>query len=427
MPRSASRDSALDPGGGLGRPFFLFVTMLVMSLAGLEASASAGIDEQRPGVVRIATFNASLTRDTVGGLLRDLATQHDPQARAIARIVQTVRPNVLLINEFDYDASGQTLRHFATNYLERRQQSTRPIRYRYRFSAPVNTGVPSGLDLDRDDRNDGPGDALGFGRFPGQYGMAVFSQLPIDRRRVRTFRHLLWRDMPGALLPSGWYASEALAILPLSSKSHWDVPIDIGNGRRIHLLASHPTPPAFDGDEDRNGRRNHDEIRFWVDYLDPARASWIRDDAGKTGGLAAGAHFVIVGDLNADPNDGDSHPRAITQLLEHSRIRAAPVPQSSGAALAAARQGGSNVAQRGPSAEDTADFGDTLPSPGNLRVDYALPSRSLAICAGGVYWPDDDEVARASDHRLVWVDVTADRCPPPAPTQRSGAEDPAGQ
>ena len=28
-----------------------------------------------------------------------------------------------------------------------------------------------------------------------------------------------------------------------------------------------PTPPAFDGEEDRNGRRNHDEIRFWVDYV----------------------------------------------------------------------------------------------------------------------------------------------------------------
>ncbi len=53
----------------------------------------------------------------------------------------------------------------------------------------------------------------------------------------------------------------------------------------LHLLASHPTPPAFDGPEDRNGRRNHDEIRFWNDYLDRAEIGYIRDDAGLAGGL----------------------------------------------------------------------------------------------------------------------------------------------
>ena len=79
--------------------------------------------------------------------------------------------------------------------------------------------------------------------------------------------------MPGALLPDDparrhrdWYSPDELAVLPLSSKSHWDVPVRIGS-TTLHLLASHPTPPAFDGPEDRNGRRNHDEIRFWSDYL----------------------------------------------------------------------------------------------------------------------------------------------------------------
>ena len=54
----------------------------------------------------------------------------------------------------------------------------------------------------------------------------------------------------------------------LSSKSHWDVPIRIGR-ETVHFLVSHPTPPVFDGPEDRNGTRNHDEIRFWADYVGP--------------------------------------------------------------------------------------------------------------------------------------------------------------
>ncbi len=378
-----------------------------------DAAAESARPAARLGVVRVATFNASLTRDVAGQLERDLATQADPQARAIAQIIQRVRPDVLLINEFDFDPEGKAARLFAEHYLGRAQRGTRPLRYPHRFIAPVNTGVPSGHDLDGDGRSDGPGDALGFGRFPGQYGMIVYSRLPIDVGNARTFRRTLWREMPQALLPPGWYTAEALGRLPLSSKSHWDLPIDLGVGRRIHLLASHPTPPAFDGEEDRNGRRNHDEIRFWVDYLDRTRSAWIRDDVGRVGGLAADGDFVIVGDLNADPWDGGSHPRAIAQLLEHPRVRAEPTPRSRGAELAALRQRGANLSHRGPAAEDTADFGDTPPAPGNLRVDYVLPSRTFTICASGVYWPDDDEeLVRASDHRLVWVDLSTEHCPP---------------
>ena len=104
--------------------------------------------------------------------------------------------------------------------------------------------------------------------------MVLLSRFPIDRARARTFGKFLWRDVPAALLPddpqtpapADWYSAQELAVLPLSSKNHWDVPVRIGK-RTLHLLISHPTPPAFDGPEDRNGKRNHDEIRFWRDYL----------------------------------------------------------------------------------------------------------------------------------------------------------------
>ena len=52
-------------------------------------------------------------------------------------------------------------------------------------------------------------------------------------------------------------------------------------GKTVHFLVSHPTPPVFDGPEDRNGTRNFDEIRFWADYVIPSRSGYIYDDNGQ--------------------------------------------------------------------------------------------------------------------------------------------------
>lgn len=412
--------------GAARRPFSL-VTSLTLALwaVGAIANPTALISPAPAGTLRIATWNVSFYRNTEGALARELASGESEQPRRIAAVLQRVRPDVLLLNEFDYDPASPTL--FSKNYLAVSQRDREPLRYDHSFIAPSNTGVPSGVDLDRDGRIAGANDALGFGQFPGQYGLAVFSRLPIDLAATRSFRRFLWRDMPGALLPPGWYENTALAKLPLSSKSHWDVVIGLPGGT-LHFLVSHPTPPGFDGPEDRNGRRNHDEIRLWADYIEAARSGYLIDDHGRRGGLAGGASFVIAGDLNADPLDGGSVRGAIGQLLEHPRVhREAAVgrlaPRSRGAAEAARRQGGANLTHAGDPALDTADFSDRGNAVGNLRVDYVLPSQDLAVCASGVYWPtqDDTEFAlinddaeASSDHRLVWIDIAlpGHRCPP---------------
>jgi len=401
---------------------------LLMVAAGVLPAALPSAADAAPQRIRIATFNASLNRATAGTLQRDLATPDNGQARAVAEIIQRVRPDILLLQEFDHDAAGASLAAFQANYLGVPQGGARPIHYRHSFFAESNTGTPSGFDLDHDGRVGGGGDALGFGEFPGQYGMALLSRFPIRRDEVRTFRRFLWRDMPGALLPvdpaatspTGWYSAEQLGVLPLSSKSHWDVPVDMGH-RTLHLLISHPTPPAFDGAEDRNGRRNHDEIRLWSDYL--SGAAYLRDDAGRGGGFS-GREFVVMGDQNSDPVDGGSLHDAIEALIGHPRVDAAFVPQSAGAAEAGAAQGGANLAQRADPRFDTADFNDRVA--GNLRVDYLLPSKGLQVCGGGVFWPPKssplsrlvdagpDTPPPSSDHRLVWIDISAGaaRCPP---------------
>jgi endonuclease/exonuclease/phosphatase family metal-dependent hydrolase len=367
-----------------------------------------------PTQLRVATFNASLYRDSRGQLADDLQGGDDQQAAKVAEIIQRVRPDILLVNEFDWDADGSAARLFVDEYLGVGQNDADAIEFEHRYVPGTNTGVHSGVDLNGDGEvvstpgKEGYGDdAHGFGVFPGQYGMLVLSRHPIVDSEVRTFRELRWKAMPENLMPTDWYSDEAVETLRLSSKNHVDLPVDVG-GDQLHLLASHPTPPSFDGPEDRNGRRNHDEIRFWRDYLSPGqRDGYIVDDRGNAGGLPSDAPFVVAGDLNNDPNDGDGRSEAIRALLDHPRVTD-PEPSSEGGERAAESDGGVNGSHDGDPALDTADFSDQRV--GNLRMDYVLPSQNLAVEDADVFWPtpgdEHADLVDASDHRLVWVDVT---------------------
>ncbi|MHC2999464.1 endonuclease/exonuclease/phosphatase family protein [Microbacterium sp. HJ5] len=396
--------------------------------AGAAAPAIAAPAPQRGDALfqkeplRVATYNLSLNRGAAGQLVADLSTGTNAQARTVAEVIQRANPDVVLLNEFDYVDGEVAVDLFRDNYLEVGQQGAAPVEYPYAFVAPSNTGIASGFDLNNNGTIGGGDDAFGFGAYEGQYGMVVLSKHPIVTDDVRTFQKFLWKAMPGALLPddpataspADWYSPEELDVFRLSSKSHWDVPVQVGR-HTVHILASHPTPPTFDGPEDRNGRRNHDEIRFWADYITPGKGKYIYDDEGARGGLRPASSFVIVGDQNADPLDGDSVDAAIDQILGNRWLRD-PKPASDGAVEAATLQGGANATHRGDPAYDTADFSDT--APGNLRADYVLPSWTLEAVDAGVFWPvQADPLSRltgvfpfpSSDHRLVWVDVKVPR------------------
>ncbi len=383
-------------------------------LLGLSAACRSAdaVDETGADTVRVAVFNVrELTTEKLDAV-DETGAGADPQLRAAAEIIRRVAPDILILNEIDHgtgsgvelDGPAQT---FRDRYISGPEQT---VELPFSFAAPNNTGRLSGLDLDRDgyvatqedlgSREYG-NDAWGYGEYPGQYSMAVLSRFPIDLERVRTFQEFLWADLPGHHLPEAFYGEQVSERIRLSSKSHWDVPVRLP-GTTLHLLMSHPTPPVFDGDEDRNGRRNFDEIRFWALYLDDSPA--LRDDRGEAGGLGPDNRFVIGGDLNAQPAPDqptyDGIP-AIGQLLSHPRVRESGPWLSATGPLDAKTAGPPDFPERA-----TANFG------GGSRVDYLLPDTALTILNGGLFWPSvaEDSIGNelalaASDHRLIWLDL----------------------
>ena len=381
---------------------------LIILLFSLALSYSAGAIDNTGQQIRFATFNIAMGLDSEGELYQRLQSGEDEALRKVAAVIQRVRPDVLLLNEFDYFELDSALL-FINNYLDTPQFGNEAISYAHALNGAVNTGEDSGLDLNSNGVPGEPDDAWGYGKFTGQYGMMVLSRFPIHLQR--SFRLFKWSDMPDAMRPlnpdgSDWYPDAIRKELRLSSKNHWDIEVKI-NDQSIHFLVSHPTPPVFDGPEDRNGARNHDEIRLWADYVDPQRSAYIYDDTGINGGLPDGSKFIIAGDLNADPVDGDSSARAILQLLEHPKIDASCVPLSEGSEEASREQGEKNLQHQGNPASDTGDFNDKYT--GNMRIDYVLPSATLKVIGCGVFWPASNQpghdLTDVSDHHLVWLDT----------------------
>jgi hypothetical protein len=107
--------------------------------------------------------------------------------------------------------------------------------------------------------------------------------------------------------------------------------------------------------------------------------------------------------------DGDGRPEALTALLNHPLLQD-PAPKSPvGAALAAA-DGGANEAHQGDPMLDTANWDDRPGGPGNLRVDYVLPSRDWIVAGSGVLWGSGHgDVDLRPRHGLVWADLVANR------------------
>lgn len=378
--------------------------VLTLSVALLALIAPTGFGAEPTVAVRFMTFNLEDVRH------EHASTTDNARLHRLAEVIQRIRPNVLLLNELETISDSSqysTADLFIQNYLMIPQaQGLEGIEFAS-YTPATNTGIPSGHDLDRSgevhsiaparsqrqtsEQRAYGGDCFGFGTFPGQYGMALLVDpaLKILENSIRTYQHFLWNDLPDVQFPmlkdgTPYYPEEAWAEFRLSSKTHAIVPIQLPNKSIVHAIISHPTPPAFDGPEQRNKLRNHDEIRMIYAIIE--NHQYLYDDLGLAGGLEAGSSFVVIGDLNADPIHGSSIGDPINSfLLSSNQIAKSTAPSSS-------------INIEGLDPTDTSGF--------RLRVDYVLPSADLGILDSGLWrHGSDQDSGFGSDHFPVWVDL----------------------
>ena len=444
---------------------------LLLSTALLFSCGNSVETEVKGNDVKIATYNLSFDRlsfetlveqmeisptnqdELVTAYLAGTITDEDEeetaekiiQIRNVAAIIQKNRPNVIMMSEFNNDGTGDdlsALNGFQENYLSVAQSldgaggeaNLEPITFSYLDSYSTNTGLVSDLDLNNNGTGGDDYDTWGFGLYHGQYAFALMSQYEIDTDNTRTFQTFKWKDLEGQSIPTitvcdgsytipdgmscgdNWYTDSEWEQVRLSSKNHVDAPIIIPteNGNEvIHLLMSHPTPPVYD--TGKNLAQNAAEVNFWNQYIN--NKDFFYDDNGITGGLAENEKFIIMGDQNLDPVDGDGEMAVMQALHDDPSINQGVTngefyPTSEGATEYATDE---SIDHPSPT-RITSTFG--------LNVDYVLPSANIDVIDSGVYWPTSDDEGRlllnderigngtgkdiSSDHRITWIKINLD-------------------
>ncbi|WP_240789419.1 endonuclease/exonuclease/phosphatase family protein [Pseudooceanicola onchidii] len=309
--------------------------------------------------MRLAFWHTDLSRKGPGLLLRDVL-RGDPQVSAVAAGLVQAGADVVVLADVDYDHGLVTLGALRDLLVQD------GVTYPHMIAIRPNKGIDTGVDLDGDGRLGMADDAQGYGRFGGQGGLAVLSRHPIALTRDHST--VLWRDLPGSLIIDytghTGSAAKGAAVQRLATVAHVEVVVTPARAPPVTLMIFHAGPPVFDGPEDRNGRRNHDEVIFWRHRLDGAFG-------------APPDRPVLIGAANLAPEGGDGRNLAIRTLLADPRLTDPP----------------------GLRDQPTVDW--PAPGPGQLRVDYILPAVDLPVVASGVMAADP----QASRHRLIWVDL----------------------
>ncbi len=286
-----------------------------------------------------------------------------PQISSLVKVITAALPDVLVLTGFDNDAGDLALAQFAARFGGK---------FPYFRGLVGNEGRESGLDLDGDGKLGGWADALGFGKFPGNAGMAILTRYPI--LSVSNENEILWTGVEGAGMPrrsdgSYFLRSDVAVKIPVFSHGFFEVDIDLGDSV-LTVFASYLSPPVFDGPEDMNGLRNAAELQ--------TIAGLLKDRSEP---------FALLADLNNDPQKGEGHKAPLLELLA---------------------QLGQPDDLIGLPTANWASVADPM------RVDYVLPAPSVNVVRAGVVSPDQSsknyglteaDIRLASDHWLVWADI----------------------
>ena len=397
----------------INRILSLICCVTTVFCVGCNISSDNQINDETGNIkVRVATFNVAMASSNYGDILKDLKN-NDKRIRCLAQIIQEVNPDILFVQELEFDSLNVRIKNFKQNFLEKGQNGKNTVNYPYYYHFPSNAGKQSGYDLDKDGIIGGPYDAHGWGQFPNQFGLAIFSKYPIDYQKMRTFRNLKWKDLPNPHRPIDislnefFWSDKVWNSLYLSSKNHIDIPVIIKTDT-IHILGLHPQNSLGDGLELRNSLKNFDEIGFFVHYLN---GKPFLDDQNRTLKFNNNNFFVIMGDFNSNHVwDGSLSSLSSSQLLYHPLVN-----QEASVGKFVPKSNYNEVLSSDKYFQtENSNYATRIKNNGKMeRIDFVLPSANLKVTNSGVFWPTREEdtldifseTDLCSDHRLVFVDI----------------------
>jgi endonuclease/exonuclease/phosphatase family metal-dependent hydrolase len=154
------------------------------------------------------------------------------------------------------------------------------------------------------------------------------------------------------------------------------------DGRIVHSVLLHASIPVRGP---LNRQRNGDQLNFLNEYISGRALPGV-------GPFQDVKPFVVMGDLNADPERGEGIRSAIKRLLENPALKGL-VPLKP------------TFLEGGGVAAPPLDPGGF-----SMKLDYILPSRHFDVLNHGVFWPEEagwwSRVRLASDHFMVYADCS---------------------
>jgi hypothetical protein len=377
------------------------------SSSGAGGSGGVGGGGTTPQTLTVAQFN-----------LREFSTDKlidpaDEQASAAAEVIARFKPDIISINELQFDIqglptasmpgapSGTTYGNFNGNgddNTKRLADRIAAIDPEATYSNTLLTIGNSGFYWEGDDLGLDWYILRGWGEWRGRHNTGILSRYPILYDQVRVITDVAWDSLPenNIALMKSETGIDVPPGFPVFEKSLNVVPVQVGE-QVIYVVLLHPVAPAFDP---INVYRNSDELRALAMFLD-----------GTLPGvepLPEGAKFFVVGDLNADPDEGDSLPGAIQRIIEHPLL-AVSYPAGAGTK---GQNGEYNSYLSGCGHDDGTMVGDPADR-WQMQLDYVLPSATIGLAKSSIlFWPDHvserddfDLSCRASDHKFLMVEV----------------------
>ena len=242
--------------------FFAVLTLFI----GIQFSTQA--TENNP--LRIVHYNIKELHSLK--IHSQLGASNLNQLQAVRNILLRLRPELLSLNEVQYDLPGVPDSSFVTS-----GENLNKLSAQFGMAGAASVFYPANTGALSEPRPDGTyvvssptaeerqlySDPLNFGMFPAQYSTGLLSLKPVGR--VKEYSQILWSQVSPTLDLSQFNDGNGQPLpedMLLFDKNFTHVEIQF-QGKPLHVIVFHSVPAFhFGNDKSPNYQRNKDQLRF---------------------------------------------------------------------------------------------------------------------------------------------------------------------